>query len=126
MTAGAAFLLTPVALVVVCGCHTSTTGPSAVSPPSGAVAQFTVSPIDSNTPGSLTALGNLDPPGHVLPSDHVYFTSAVPSVKNVYAPTRAAVAQILARTSYDWKVWFIVTPSFQFSDRRRSGRQDRL
>ena len=46
-----------------------------IAPPANGVAQFTVVPT-APVPGlSLTALGSLNPPGHVLPTDHVYLYS---------------------------------------------------
>ena len=71
--------------------------------PAGGVAQFSVLPV-APAPGlSLTALGNLSPPGHVLPTDHVYFypgdlanfhgaTSA--ATRNVYMPATGALLLI--------------------------------
>src|SRR5208282_6851587 len=46
-----------------------------IGPPPNGAAQFTVVPT-APVPGlSLTALGSLNPPGHTLPTDHVYFYS---------------------------------------------------
>jgi len=36
-------------------------------------AVFTASPIDVSDIHSIVALGNLNPPGHVFPTDHIYF-----------------------------------------------------
>ncbi|HZR23340.1 MAG TPA: hypothetical protein VFA59_07130 [Vicinamibacterales bacterium] len=94
-----------------------------VSPPSGGVAQFTVIPVDLTVRDSLTALGNLNPPGHTLPTDHVYFYQGSLSTLNpfgaggtrtVRAPTTGAVLQMLAGSLGEYKVVFIVTPTFQY------------
>ena len=68
--------------------------------PKNGIAQFTVVPV-APAPGlSLTALGNLNPPGHVLPTDHVYFyatdlskpaPSPVTATRNVYMPATGAM-----------------------------------
>jgi len=118
---------------VACGSRGTTTGPStsssgapgfSVAPPPGGSASFTVSPVDVSIPNSLTALGNLNPPGHVLPTDHVYFYQGSLATLNpfgsnatrtVYMPTKASVLQVLTSTGgTDWKVYFIVTATFQF------------
>jgi hypothetical protein len=121
-----------VASAIGCG-HGSPTSPSStagasgapgfpVAPPAGASPVFTVSPIDAPGPNSLTALGNLNPPGHVLPTDHVYFYQGDLSTnnpfgsagtRNVYAPTRSAV-EIMLSSGTEAKVWFIVTPTFLY------------
>src|SRR5262245_2996759 len=62
-------------LLAGCGGHHAPTDPNGwgVEPPPGGAAQFTVSPLDLSKTPIITPLGNLNPPGHVLPTDHVYF-----------------------------------------------------
>jgi hypothetical protein len=95
-----------------------------VLPPPNGVAQFTFMPT-APVPGlSLTPLGSLNPPGHVLPTDHVYLYSwdlsvrgaqAQPGTRNVYMPATGALF-IMQHTSVspDWKLMFRATDNFYF------------
>ncbi|MBI3504313.1 MAG: hypothetical protein HY059_05685 [Proteobacteria bacterium] len=92
-------------------------------PPANGVAQFTVLPIQPAPGLSLTALGNLNPPGHVLPTDHVYFyawdlskpgQSTGAATRNVYMPTTGTLFQKLQPSPIDWKLMFRVTQDFYF------------
>lgn len=94
-----------------------------MSPPSGGVAQFTVVPVDVTVRDSLTALGGVNPPGHTIPTDHVYFYQGSLSTLNpfgagaprtVRAPATGTVLQILPGALGEVKVDFIVTPTFQY------------
>jgi hypothetical protein len=91
------------------------------APPNG-VAQFSVLPV-APAPGlSLTALGNLAPPGHVLPTDHVYFYASDLSqpahspgttTRPVYMPATGALFLKLQGT-LDSKLMFRATDNFYF------------
>lgn len=92
--------------------------------PAGGVAQFSVLPV-APAPGlSLTALGNLNPPGHVLPTDHVYFyatdlskfgQNAGNTTRNVYMPaTGTLFLKLVSGGGTDWKVMFRATETFYF------------
>jgi len=93
--------------------------------PKGGVALFTVLPT-APVPGlSLTVLGSLNPPGHVLPTDHVYLYSWDLSVRgaqvqqgtrNVYMPATGALFLKLQGTSGvpDAKLMFRATDNFYF------------
>jgi len=65
-----------VALALVAAACGSSTSPSssdgASARPSGPFA-FTASPIDPAFVEFIAPLGNLNPPGHTLPTDHIYF-----------------------------------------------------
>ena len=122
-------LLAGLALLQGCGGHGGgggTSGPypyTDVLPPADGVAQFSVVPV-APVPGfSLTALGSLNPPGHVLPTDHVYFyswdlsTGAPPAqtTRNVYMPaTGACFLTLQTPGAGDWKVMFRATQNFYF------------
>lgn len=88
--ASAALLL---AIASACGGSHGPTSP-AVDPlagfPSGALS-LTVSPVDLSAVRLITPLGNLNPPSHVLPADHIYFYTTDPtgSVTGARADFRA-------------------------------------
>lgn len=74
---------TAVALLVVAGlaapgCGDSPETPQADNPPPGGTScaagpTLTVSPVDPDFIESIAPLGNLNPPGHTFPTDHMYF-----------------------------------------------------
>ncbi|MEP6591654.1 MAG: hypothetical protein ABJC19_10770 [Gemmatimonadota bacterium] len=119
--------LITLALALLLGCGGGPTGSNGttdngnVLPPPGGVAQFSVEPMV--TPGTLTSLGNLGPPGHVLPTNHVYFYGVdftnPPSppdqtVRPVYAPATGTVAYLLQPSGTDWKIGFRATSTFYY------------
>lgn len=58
---------------------------------------FTASPLSSSDFAGLVPLGNLNPSGHVFPTDHIYFYLTNPSARyNLYSPGDATVTQISA------------------------------
>jgi len=63
--------------LTACGGHGDNTGPADNGNPYGITATgagvLSVSPLDTSTIFAVTPLGNLAPPGHVLPTDHVYW-----------------------------------------------------
>lgn len=80
-----------------------------------------MSPIENPVAGALTALGNLNPPGHTLPTDHVYFyqrSLAGPgspfdgSTRTVRAPARAAVKFVINGSGGEVSMGFAATSTF--------------
>jgi len=97
-----------------------------VAPPANGVAQFSFMPTAPVAGFSLTALGSLNPPGHTLPTDHVYLYSwdlstgapAGDTTRKVYMPATGALIQELTPDTIagrqDWKIVFRATENFYF------------
>lgn len=84
------------------GCSHSVTAPSDTNSQAGAGAPlvFRASPIDESEIRFIVPLGNLNPPGHTFPSDHIYFYNRIPNTPftgaiPVYAPGNGRVQFIL-------------------------------
>jgi len=104
--------------------YDNASGFSNVPAPPGGVAQFSVIPIAVMPGLTLTALGNLNPPGHVLPTDHVYFyawdlsarvgTTTLAPERDVVMPATGTVTFMIQPGGTDWKVEFKATENFYF------------
>lgn len=66
---------------------------------------FSVSPLNSDDCRGIVPLGNLNPPGHTLPTDHVYMyarlsnpanTASDPASANVYSPGDLYLVRVVA------------------------------
>ena len=113
------------ALSLSCGDH-GPTNPgdqfNNVEAPAGGVAQFSFLPVAIAPGQSVTALGNLNPPGHVLPTDHIYFYDGDLSknqpfgsdVRDIVMPATGAVVFILRPAVTDYKIIFRATKDFFF------------
>jgi len=98
--------LTTVLILVfaLAGCGNSSSQPVAGGntlslPACGAGPLFTVSPMSSADYIGLIPLGNLNPPGHTFPTDHIYFEIAAPGnqpppVKSVRMPGDVWITEI--------------------------------
>ncbi len=101
---------------------------------------FSVSPVDTTEIAFIIALGNLNPPGHTLPSDHIYFYIADPDhcpcdlarKRNVYAVADGRVFTIqhgaddglYVRASNSISYYYghlIVTPGIRTNDPVKAG-----
>ncbi len=92
----------------------STTGPGVLS----------VSPIDLSQVMAVTPLGYLGPPGHVLPSDHIYISfidawngmlqNADCSKRPIYAAGSGVIDFIMVTQSPDTKVDVQMTKTFHY------------
>lgn len=113
-------------MCIACGDHKN--GPTGSFPltnvpaPPGGVAQFTFLPVPIAAGQSVTALGSLNPPGHVLPTDHIYFYDGDLSanhpggsdVRDVLMPAAGAVVFIIKPAGTDYKIVFRATENFYF------------
>jgi hypothetical protein len=91
-SAVSAFTVVVGVFVAACGGGNSTgpssTNTSTITRPTGAFA-FRTSPIDPAFIEFIAPLGNLNPPGHTLPTDHIYFYHRL---NNPSSPPRVVVA----------------------------------
>ena len=103
LTAGRLALVVPACFALACG--DSATGPQ--DPPKGLAGcqgnEFlTVAPIDPALLREIVPLGNLSPPGHTLPTDHLYMNTpkvaGVAAVANVVAPGSIVVTGVTKST----------------------------
>lgn len=90
----AAMAAAAISATVACGDGGSrSSGPTTPSPtqsfPTGTLS-LTVSPIDQSAIRWITPLGNLNPPGHTLPTDHIYFYFADPDARESFVARRTA------------------------------------
>jgi hypothetical protein len=95
-----------------------------IAPPANGVAQFSVLPVSLAAGQSVTALGNLNPPGHVLPTDHIYFydgdlSGALGSpfgtdVRDIVMPATGVVIWMIKPVGTDSKIMFRATENFYF------------
>jgi hypothetical protein len=116
--------LLPLLLVAACSGDVTSTETSGVTPPPGARAEFTAYPVDMTADGTIEPLGHLAPPGHTIPTDHVYFypvdydkpfvTTRDTITRNVYAPAAGTVSFMMQPVGTDWKIWFQTTKTFAY------------
>lgn len=121
----------PAALLCLVGCGVGCgpalpTGPDApgvLTPGSGTASGggplvFTASPVDPAVLDFILPLGNLNPPDHTLPSDHIYFYVGFlrPGVRNVpvVAPGDGTITTILRGSRPDTKIFVRVSASHQY------------
>lgn len=121
---GCAGLVQAVALAAACGAATPT-GPDAVGlaaaernrSPEGPLV-FTASPVDPALVDFILPLGNLNPPDHTIPSDHIYFYVGFlrPGVRNVpvVAPGDGTVTTILRGSRPDTKIFVRASSTHQY------------
>ena len=58
-------------LALLAGCKPNPAGPGNTPPP--ASLSFTFAPMDVGSVTQIVPLGNMNPPGHTLPTNHIYF-----------------------------------------------------
>ena len=98
---GALALAVLVCATTACGDHT---GPSQVPKGlanCGGTPMLTVSPVNIGDIRDLTPLGNLNPPAHTLPTDHLYFYATFTGTRvpiPVLSPGDVVVSEVSRRT----------------------------
>ena len=91
-------LLLALVLLVIGGCETLPNNECA----DDSTPIFTVAPTDLDKIAGIITLGNLNPPGHTFPTDHIYFfptreeNADRPNTVNVYSPGDLTITQIWA------------------------------
>lgn len=84
---------------------------------------FTFAPFDTTVIKLISPLGQLGPPGHVLPTDHIYIHFVDPkgspsnnncSARPVYAVGSGIVNFMLQPVGTDWKVGVQMTRTFMY------------
>ncbi|HEY6220376.1 MAG TPA: peptidoglycan DD-metalloendopeptidase family protein [Gemmatimonadaceae bacterium] len=77
---------------------------------------FTVSPIAVGSISSIIPLGNLNPPNHVYPTDHIYIipVNAATGANAVSAAAAGTVLELYQPDASDWKVLIKVDKSFYY------------
>lgn len=84
-------------------------------PAAGASGLLRVAPLALDEFTEIVPLGNLNPPGHTFPTDHIYFYLVEPKKTHaVYAPAAGTVDWVLATGRDDDKVVVRVTPTFRY------------
>jgi hypothetical protein len=83
---------------------------------------FRVSPIDQSQIRWITPLGNLNPPDHTLPTDHIYFYFAAPNLGEqplarrtaFFAPADGVVTTVLGGVGTETKVFVRASTTTQY------------
>jgi hypothetical protein len=100
----------------------STSPSSSTEPASSAALVFHASPVDLGAIRWITPLGNLNPPDHALPTDHIYFYIADPDAgespaarrTTFYAPADGTVTQTFSSVGGDLKLYIRATSSVNY------------
>lgn len=113
-------VLLPLAgLAISCSKHDSNNNPGAYTGPNFP-SSFTVSPIETSKISYLLSLGWIQPVGHTIPTDHVYFWYSNPNNTTtlpVYALCPGVIQQILVvpvNGVKECKTWFRVNEKFTY------------
>lgn len=84
-------------------------------PAAGSSGLLRVAPLAPDEFTEIVPLGNLNPPGHTFPTDHVYFYLVEPKKTHlVYAPAAGTVYWVQETGRDDDKVVVRVTPTFRY------------
>jgi len=122
-----------VSVIAAAGCHggNGPGGPSGTassapnnnpfSLPAGTLA-FHAAPISPSAVRFITPLGNLNPPGHPTPTDHIYFYYAAPDTSDtiigrrteVFVPAAGVVSFVIGGQNVESKVMVSVTSTMWY------------
>jgi hypothetical protein len=80
----------------------------------GGIVPLTHSPVDLDSIAFITPLGNFNPPGHTLPSNHIYFYRAKAQSYTVYAPVGGSIYEVYYNSgSNDYRVGIKASADFK-------------
>ena len=97
--------------IIIQGCDEDT--PTETNPTSSGSILFERSPIDYLHIRQMTPLGNINPPGHTFPTDHIYFYLQSGGLAPVFAHAPGTVHSIYYHDwSNDYKITFKHTETF--------------
>jgi hypothetical protein len=107
-------MLTFLVLLVLTGCNVSITNPTSTvfSAPGRSPVTYSVSPLSLDAFSSITPLGNLNPPSHTFPSNHIYFVLN-PGVWEIRAPADGIITGLRSETSNDYNIYIAHTSTFE-------------
>ncbi len=112
-----------VTLVFLAGSIAACTGPSPTSTPTAPQSEafsapgrgpitYSVSPLSLDAFSSIMPLGNLNPPSHTFPSNHIYFVLN-PGVWEIRAPADGIITGLRSETSNDYNIYIAHTSTFE-------------
>src|SRR5712672_3030835 len=82
--------------VVAVACSKDASGPNLSGLATcGPATLLTVTPMDLSDIREIAPLGNLNPPGHTFPTDHIYFYAAAGPSVPIVAPGAIRITQAL-------------------------------
>lgn len=107
-------------LIITISAATGANG-SSFNLPAGTLS-LRVSPIDQGAIRWITPLGNLNPPGHPIPTDHIYFYFADPDARETaearrtdfFAPGDGTVTTVLGSVGAESKIFVRQTSTFSY------------
>ena len=102
-------------------CVSCPTAPTEIVLPAGTLA-FHASPVPLDVIAWITPLGNLNPPGHAVPTDHIYFYLANPDAGQspqpgralFFAPSDGTVTAVFGGTGQESKLYVRVTQTMAY------------
>lgn len=100
------------------GSSSSPSSPTAVGSSGGGTLVFRASVVDPANVDFILPLGNLNPPGHTLPTDHIYFYVGFlrPEIRGVpvFAPGDGTVQDLRGGTGVDSKLFVRINSQFMY------------
>jgi hypothetical protein len=107
-------MLTFLVLLFLTGCNVSIPNPASkvFSAPGRGPVTYSVSPLSLDAFSNIMPLGNLNPPSHTFPSNHIYFVLN-PGVWEIRAPADGIISGLRSETSNDYNIYIAHTSTFE-------------